>query len=416
MFIPDQTKTDLAELLGDEKTLRKLKRTSNTNGSSNSGQPSVFGNGGVGDFDFGEECGDGCHSRSERREIQRNAAKAAAGVARKFEKRSWRQTFVGLVLLIAMSGGLFTTVWKIVDYLAGASLFPLVDLRTEEDKVKTIFFSGDPYVVYCQAGKSKLVPKLVLEGANMLPSGFSTAMIKCDEIIPSSGKTIYERFDLDAKGIPAFVVANGEKPKQFNRNSFYNPEYFAEFAKTQAVPKLKEVTNEIQLRNFCTEKQKCVAIGHKGKIPEGTITAIEETMAYWRKERFVSIDTAKYSIKLDEKLSESLERQMKEGKTGKGYLSVLCYRMPDREVDTLSPVRASVRRSSVSELYYVVKDCMNESGLDEIKQIPSLDIKKKKGTNNKKEEKKKSSHKSHDAPKKPTSSDGMEVEDIDDEM
>lgn len=105
MFIPDQTKNDLAELLGDEKTLRKLKKTNNTASSSNSGQPSVFG-GGIGDFDFGEGCGDGaCQSRHERREVQRNAAKAVSSLAKKSEKRSWRQAAVGGVLLIALSGG-----------------------------------------------------------------------------------------------------------------------------------------------------------------------------------------------------------------------------------------------------------------------------------------------------------------------
>lgn len=413
MFIPDQTKNDLAELLGDKKTLRKLKKTTNTASSSNSGQPSVFG-GGIGDFDFGDGCGDGaCQSRHERREMQRNAAKAVSSLAKKPEKFSWRQIAVGGVLLITLSGGLFSTVWTIVDYLTGASLFPFVDVKTQEGKLKDIFFSGEPYVVYCQAGRSKLVPKLVIEGTNMLPRGFATVMLNCDDVIPSSGQNVFERFGIDKKEVPAFVVANGEKPKQFNRNSFYNPEYFAEFAKVQTTPKMKEVTNETQLRNLCTEQKKCVAIGHKGKLSDSSKTAIEMTMSYWRKQRFVSIDTSKFSIKLDYALSASLKDQIDAGKTGKEFLSVLCYTMPEREVDSLSPAKASVRRATESDLYYVVKECMSGSGLSEINQVPSLEIKKKDPS---KKSTKNTSKPQETKTTPPPAAEAMEVEDIDDGM
>ena len=59
MFMPDQTKANFAELLGDEKTLRKLKRTA----ESTSGNVSVFG--GIGEIPSkGESCGDGnCNTR-----------------------------------------------------------------------------------------------------------------------------------------------------------------------------------------------------------------------------------------------------------------------------------------------------------------------------------------------------------------
>lgn len=412
MFIPDQTKTNLEDLLDEEKAIRKLKKTSNTNGNSQRSQPTVFG-GGIGDLDLGGGgCGDsGCHTRHEPRDMQRNAAKAMAAMSRKPEKRSFKQMIVGGIFLIALSGGIFSTIWTIVDKLSGASLYPYVDVKSDEATLKTIFFSGEPYIVYCQAGKSKLVPKMLIEGANMLPRGYSTAMMSCEERMVSSDGSVFERFNLDPKGTPAFVVANGDKPKQFNRESFYNAEYLAEFVKNHATPRMREVTNEIQFRNFCTEKAKCVAFGHKGKLSESAKSAIENANTYWRKQRVASIDTSRYSIKLDEALSASLEKQMSEGKTGKGYLSGLC-------VSTESNPRATVRRVTESEVYYFMKDCLNGVGLEEIKTVPSLDLK-----SNTKKGKKKTSSQQSTKPETPTpapesaasqyADDGMEIEDLD---
>lgn len=389
MFIPDQTKNDLAELLADEEQLKKLKQSSNTNGRA----PLSALSGGIGDLDFlgaGDGgCGDsGCHSSHDRRELQRNAAKAMSSIGKRSEKRSWRQMMVGIVLLLAMSGGIFTTLWSIVDYLTGASLFPFVDVKTQEAELNEIFFGGNPYAVYCQAGRSKLVPKLVIEGANLLPRGFSTVMLNCEDIIPVSGTSVYERFNLNRKGMPAFVVANGEKPVQFKRESFYNSQYFAEFAKHQTIPKLKEVTNETEFRGFCTKKEKCVAIGHKGKLSESAKEAIEYANSYWRKQRVATIDTAHYAIKLDEVLSSSLEQQMKDGKTGKGYLSGLCLETSGEGGDPDIAPKAMVRRITESEIYYFMKDCMGSSGLGEVKHVPSLEVKSgKKKTSEKKTEK-----------------------------
>lgn len=421
MFIPDQTKNDLAELLADDRNLKKLKKSSNTNGRA----PLSALSGGIGDLDFLDDgdggCGDsGCHSRHDRRELQRNAAKAMSAMGKKPEKRSWRQMMVGIVLLLAMSGGIFTTLWSIVDYLTGASLFPFVDVKTQEADLKEIFFGGHPYVVYCQAGKSKLVPKLVIEGANLLPRGFSTVMLNCDDIIPASGTSVYERFNLDSKGIPAFVVANGEKPVQFNRESFYNSQYFAEFAKHQTTPKLKEVTNETQFRSFCTKKERCVAIGHKGKLSDSAKEAIEYANSYWRKQRVATIDTARYAIKLDAVLSASLEQQMKDGKTGKGYLSGLCLETSGEGGDPDIPPKAMVRRITEGEIYYFMKDCMGSSGLSEVKHVPSLEVKSGKKKTNEKKSKKADSPKKKAAPEPAPETgnqyadDGMEVEDIDD--
>ena len=418
MFVPDQTKNDLAALLGDEKTLRKLKKNSNTNGRE---QPSVFG-GGVGDIDLGDDgCGDaGCHSRHERRELQRNAAKAMSSMAKKPEKRSWRQMMVGIVLLVAMSGGLFTTLWSIVDYLTGASLFPFVDVKSDESTLKTIFFGGSPYVVYCQAGKSKLVPKLIIEGANSLPRGVSTAMLNCEEPMPSSGKSVYERFDLNPKGMPAFVVANADKPVQFTPESFYNPEYFAEFVKHQSVPKFKEITSEYHFRNACTQKDKCIVIGHRGKLSATAKEAIESANTYWRTQRVNTIDTSKFAIKLDEVLATNLEKQMNEGKTGKGYLSGLCLSSAGIANNPDVTVKGLVRRITEDEVYYFLKDCIGDANLSAIKHVPSLEAKtaskKKKKTGKKaakSQEPAKKSEQAENEEKSQYADDGMEVEDID---
>ena len=419
MFLPDQTKTDFAELLGDEKTLRKLKRTQAATG----GKASTF-EGGIGDFDVGgSSCGDGaCDIRHGRSDAQRNAARAISGMAAaKTEKRSYRQMAIGGIILIAMSGGLVSTLWTIVDYLAGASLFPYIDVNKDKSTVDAIFNSGEPYVVYCPMTNSKALPKMLIDAGNSLPRGFSTAMMNCSAPVKDwDGQSVYQKYDMNERDIPAFVVANGEKPKQFNRNSFYNTEYFVEFAKVQSAPKFREIESQGHFKVACTDKQRCIAIGHKGKMSKETKEAIEYANSYFRLQRLLTIDTAKYAIKLnDEGLVKSLEKQMGEGKTGKQYLSGLCW--AGKIYDPPTSPRGFVRRITESELYNFIKDCVAGTGVSEVEIVPTLETKPKKDKKKKKkvEQKQASTKTTTPAPTKHSSSqyddDGMEIVDDDEE-
>lgn len=377
MFLPDQTKTDFAELLGDEKTLRKLKKTQAATG----GKASTF-EGGIGDFDIGgSSCGDGsCDIRHGRSDAQRNAAKAISGMAAaKIEKRSYRQMAIGGIMLIALSGGLISTLWTIVDYLAGASLFQFVNVHTEQARVESIFESGDPYVVYCPMTASKALPKMLIDAGNSLPRGFNTVMLNCSAPIKYwNGQSVYQKYDMNERDIPAFVVANGDKPKQFNRNSFYNVDYFVEFVKVQTTPKFREIESQGHFKVACTDKQRCVAIGHKGKLSKESKEAIESANSYFRLQKISTIDTSKYAIKLnDDGLVSSLEKQMSEGKTGKQFLSGLCW--AGRVYDPPTAPRGFVRRITESELYTFLKDCVGGgTGLMEVKAVPTLELKSKK--------------------------------------
>jgi len=420
MFLPDQTKTDFAELLGDEKTLRKLKRTQAATG----GKASTF-EGGIGDFDIGGSsgCGDSaCDIRHGRSDAQRNAARAISGMAAvKTEKRSYRQMAIGGIILIAMSGGLISTLWTIVDYLAGASLFPFIDVHKDQSTVEAIFNSGEPYIVYCPMTNSKALPKMLIDAGNSLPRGYNTAMLNCSAPLKYwGGLSVYQKFDMNERDIPAFVVANGEKPKQFNRNSFYNVEYFVEFAKVQTTPKFRDIESQGHFKVACTDKQRCMAIGHKGKMSKETKEAIENANSYFRLQRLVTIDTSKYAIKLnDDGLVKSLEKQMADGKTGKQYLSGLCW--SGKVYDPPTSPKAFVRRITESEVYNFIKDCAAGTGLAEVTTIPTLEQKTKKEKKKNKKEKKVEPKPSNTkttthAPKHSQyDDDGMEIVDDDEE-
>jgi hypothetical protein len=406
MFIPDQTKTNFAELLGDEKTLRKIKRTQ----GATSNKPSIF-EGGIGDVDIGD--GDsfssaGHHSHEgSRRDAQRNAAKAISGLG-KTQKRSYRQMLVGAIFLIALSGGLVSTIWTIVEYLTGASLFPFVNVNLDESKMDEIFNSGQPYVVYCQIGNSKSLPKLLVDAGNMLPRGYNTAMMDCNFPVKAwDGKSVYSKFDLNDRDVPAFVVANGEKPKQFNRNSFYNVEYFVEFVKVQSIPKFQEIESQVHFKVACTDKDICLVIGHKGKLSAGTKEAIENANSYFRKSKIATIDTSKYAINLDEVLTKSLEAQMSQGKTGKEFLSGLCY--SKRSYEQSKPITGFVRRMTDSEIYQFIKDCVASNGMENLTVPPTLEVKKRSTKKSKKtEESKKEPKKRNTKPRVHKASDNNE--------
>jgi len=296
--------------------------------------------------------------------------------------------------------------------------------------MEDIFKSGEPYVVYCQIGTSKALPKLLVDAGNMLPRGYNTAMMDCNQPVTLyGGKSVYSQYEMNDRDVPAFVVANGDKPKQFNRNSFYNVEYFVEFVKVQTTPKLKEIESQAHFKVACTDKEKCIVIGHKGKLSASAKEAIETANGYFRTTKLITIDTSKYAIKLDEVLTKSLETQMGDGKTGKNYLSGLCY--SGRSYELSKPATGFVRRITESEVYDFLKNCVGNKGLDELNSAPTLEtkkkvLKKKKSSEDTSEKKSSESSKKkvttkpakQAAAKQPQPSrsqyadDGMEIEDI----
>jgi hypothetical protein len=242
-------------------------------------------------------------------------------------------------------------------------------------------------------------------------------------------KSVYAKFEMNDRDVPAFVVANGDKPKQFNRNSFYNAEYFVEFVKVQTTPKFKEIESQGHFKVACTDKEKCVVIGHKGKLSSESREAIETANSYFRTTKLVTIDTSKYAIKLDETLTKSLEAQMAQGKTGKQFLSGLCY--SNRSYELSKPSTGFVRRMTDSEIYQFLKDCVGSKGMEDLVAPPTLEIKKKdskkRKEGSKSPEKKekvttkpakgpksaKEATKQAETPRSQYADDGMEVEDID---
>lgn len=94
----------------------------------------------------------------------------------------------------------------------------------ETDTLKTIFFSGEPWLIQCIGPGLPLDSTFVAAAphlaANVAPySAVKTAALPCGDKLPS-GKTVYERFKLNPSTKPLVALfANGERPQVCAPNS-----------------------------------------------------------------------------------------------------------------------------------------------------------------------------------------------------
>jgi hypothetical protein len=128
-----------------------------------------------------------------------------------------RQVMIGCFFLFLLCGSGMGVFLAIYDYMTAG--FPYMDVA-DISKVKDVFHSGHPWLIYCvdKFTKGKPIPMVYIDGARASGWKVKTAVAECmDAKLPQSGKTIYERYNFTDKQIPAVLVANGNKPIQLNR-------------------------------------------------------------------------------------------------------------------------------------------------------------------------------------------------------
>lgn len=92
----------------------------------------------------------------------------------------------------------------------------------EEDKLKTVFFSGDPYVLYCQGSKTAggPVPQVVTEIAKAVQKDTAigdTKFVTTDCFTSmTSGKSVSERFDFGKNEGFIGIFSNEDTPTMLN--------------------------------------------------------------------------------------------------------------------------------------------------------------------------------------------------------
>ncbi|KAF4675094.1 hypothetical protein FOL47_008269 [Perkinsus chesapeaki] len=326
----------------------------------------------------------------EKQERALAAAQKAASTKRSRDSEgfTWKKASIGLLFLSLFSAGALSTVFTIYDFFAAG--FKHIDIQ-DSTALRQVLLSGEPALVYCfdKSLKVNKIPPVLKEADRDLRGIASTYTMDCHQPLPDTGKSIYQKYKFSNNLMPAFVVANGDRPIQLNANSMANSQTVVEFTKANTRPIVRFAKNAKQLDSMCLSRQKCLLIGYRSKFPDAVKKVVREAMKSHRGMRVVALDTAKYRLKLDPAVvaakREGDDNQQQSNKKKKN-LSFMCLNTPDRKVDldglTKGMVEVLPLTSKGKELerdYDAVSflsecDAGNSPNMREMLQLPSISI------------------------------------------
>merc|ERR1719310_29975 len=195
-----------------------------------------------------------------------------------------------------------TTAYFVRGALAGRSSVPVLK-PGDADKLKTVFFSGEPWLVECSSrGKPSPafveVEKLTAE----VPSDVNLGVLDCGATLPS-GKTTFERFKLNAptSGPTVLLFANQEaRPAMATASIVASGATLLRWAKTTSQPKVNKPTSTETLDKHCLKKKWCVlvftAVDRPSDVERSSLSKMARAM---RDVKFVTVDSAKFTMKLE---------------------------------------------------------------------------------------------------------------------
>ena len=372
----DFTKKDFEQMLGDQKAARrKVKKTSSSGGL-------------------------GAIGGSEDDEVPR--ARMTHGS--KPSSSSPRQVLIGCLFLFLLCGSGIGVFLAAYDYMTAG--FPLLDV-SDGAKMKEVFQSGEPWFVYCvePLTRSKPIPPIFIEGARASGWVVQTGILECKgRSLPSSGKSVFERFNFTDKQTPAFVVANGNKPVQVPAASLSSANQLSTFITNTIKPKIATVTGQRELTDKCLNRKVCLILGHKGRLPDPIRKSVEGLMSKFRSIKVVSADTTNRQIVLD----DALAAQKHPGH----ILSLVCVHSNEKKArfeSITSPYKEAEIETFLNACLQADKDFI------EIQKLPTMKVRTNKPKEQPKQEKKQEKKEENKEPQqehRETPTEGEEDEEV----
>jgi len=189
--------------------------------------------------------------------------------------------------------------------LAARSSAPVLNV-SDAETLKSVFFSGDPWLVECTSAKRPSpavfdVEKLM--AAQPVASEVKLGLLDCGATLPS-GKSTLERFKLQAPSGDAPLVllfANQEaRPAMATGAIAASGASMLRWAKETSKPKVNKPQSSESLDKHCLKKKWCVLIMTAVSNPsESERASISKLAKGLRDVRFVTVDSAKFTMKLD---------------------------------------------------------------------------------------------------------------------
>ena len=191
-------------------------------------------------------------------------------------------------------------------------------------QLREVFFSGNPWLVMCAPYPGYPGNEVFesLAGNAWTRKTYRAGMIDCNAKLPSSGKTVVERFRLNyQKGYNrnalAFWVANGGKPKVVPAKMLLPPQSskkkkeavdvsaravaLDEYVAKKVAVRYGKATNAASLRKGCLNKAKSAVVLSEGEPSAGTMAVLERLVSSHRTVRFCLVDHSKYKLSVGKK-------------------------------------------------------------------------------------------------------------------
>jgi hypothetical protein len=188
--------------------------------------------------------------------------------------------------------------------LAARSSAPVLN-ASDADTLKTVFFSGDPWLVECTSAKRPSPAVFAVEklmAAQPMASEVKLGLLDCGATLPS-GKSTLERFKLSAPsdGPLVLLFANQEaRPAMATGAITASGASMLRWARETSKPKVNKPTSSDSLDKLCLKKKWCVLVFTAVSNPSDSERASLSKLAKGLRDvRFVTVDSAKYTMKLE---------------------------------------------------------------------------------------------------------------------
>eukprot|EP00047_Mylnosiga_fluctuans_P007216 m.251841 g.251841 ORF g.251841 m.251841 type:complete len:422 (-) comp17430_c0_seq1:144-1409(-) len=149
---------------------------------------------------------------------------------------------------------------------------PIKELSVSNpNQLKDVFFSGQPWVIACTKPSDSSIPQIVYDAsAELRQLSVHTGTLDCEDPLPDSGKTVFERFGISrgpkSGGNVVFLTGNGQRPVRVDPQHLETVGGFVSHVSNFAQPRLLQPKTQAELEEFCLKRKACAVVLAREKL------------------------------------------------------------------------------------------------------------------------------------------------------
>ena len=249
-----------------------------------------------------------------------------------------------------------------------------LDTRSDSEKLKEVFFGGNPWVIYCDKGlPESITPShFFLEASQQLSRLATFVTLNCWGKT-SSGKSLSERFNLPYKSPAVIAVANGNPPVVIETESMTKPEQLQKSLQPHVELSVPQIDTADVLKSQCAKRPACLMIVFDAdSLLQNTLAGLMPVLEKHRKVRAVAVDLRIWQFVPGNSLAHS-EIQQSDDRA-----ALFCTARPIKGIPGLTKVHGSVffkgNIRDQQELSAFLNDCFSGENLRP--EIPAFSLRK----------------------------------------